>query len=67
LFDCYRTQQRVLKLFAIDVERFRSAPRYDFLQPPHPGRLHYEELNWGITGDRWRQVAAGALTDLEIA
>jgi len=37
LFDCYRTQRRQLQCFAIDVERFRIAPRYDFSAPPHAG------------------------------
>lgn len=46
--------------FPIDVERFREAPEYDFTQPPHEGRLHYEYFDWGMTGDRWRSLASEA-------
>lgn len=59
LFDCYRTQCRQLENFAIDVERFRIAPRYDFLAPPHPGKLFYEALGWPMTGARWRALVHG--------
>jgi hypothetical protein len=67
LFDCYRTQQRVLEAFAIDVERFRPAPRYDFSRPPHAGRLCYENFNWGITAADWRESARAALEELKRA
>jgi len=61
MFDCYRTQARVLEWFEIAEERFRDAPEYDFTQPPHPGTLHYESLNWGISGEMWRNAAQQAL------
>ena len=60
LFACYRTQRSVLANFAIDVERFRLAPRYDFRAPPHAGQLYYESLNWNITGSQWRALARAA-------
>jgi LmbE family N-acetylglucosaminyl deacetylase len=66
MFDCFRTQQHVLKLFPIENEKFRVAPEYDFTRPPHEGRLHYENLNWGIDGARWREHAAQALEQLGI-
>lgn len=57
MFDCYRTQQHVLQYFPIGVERFRLAPRYDFTRPPHPGKLFYEQFNWGMTGERFVRLA----------
>ena len=57
LFACYRTQSRELENFAIDVERFRLAPRYDFSVPPHPGKLFYEALGWPMSGAHWRALA----------
>lgn len=60
-FDCFRSQQHVLKYFPIQEEKFRPAPRYDFTRPPHAGRLHYEQLGWDWTGERWRSLAAEVL------
>jgi LmbE family N-acetylglucosaminyl deacetylase len=67
LFECYRTQQHVLQAFRIDIERFRVAPDYDFTEPPHPGRLFYENFNWGMTGARWRELARRCWQTAEIA
>ena len=56
MFACHASQQAVLKMFSLEVERFRSAPHYDFLAPPHGGRLLYDGLQWrraaehGLTG-----------------
>lgn len=58
MFDRFASQQHVLADFRIDAETFRRAPRYDFTQPPHPGRLHYEQFDWGITGQEWRARVA---------
>jgi len=60
MFDCFVTQQKVLQWFPIEVERFREAPEYDFTQPPHAGKLHYEYFDWGMTGNRWRSLASEA-------
>ena len=64
MFDCFRTQQKVLQWFPIGIERFRAAPYYDFTHPPHPGPLYYELFPWGMTGRRWRELAATALREL---
>lgn len=61
MFQCFRTQQPVLRDFQVTSEKFRDAPRYDFTQPPHPGQLQYEKLGWNITGEMWRARAAEAL------
>lgn len=61
MMDCFVTQRRVLEQFGVETESFRVAPRYDFMVPPHPGRLWYEWFDWGITGEGWRREAAAAL------
>jgi N-acetylglucosamine malate deacetylase 2 len=67
MLDCHVTQRAVLAPFGVAVERFRRAPRYDFGNPPHPGPLHYESQNWGMTGERWRALATAALKELRLA
>lgn len=67
LLDCHESQRRTLSVFPDDVERFRPAPNYDFAMPPHPGRLHYEHYDWGMTGARWRDLAMEALSELGLA
>lgn len=57
MFRQYRSQQGVLESFAMDCERFRRARAYDFLKPPHAGKLWYECLGWPMTGERWRALA----------
>jgi LmbE family N-acetylglucosaminyl deacetylase len=58
MLACFESQQPVLQYFRVGPERFRRAPKYDFGQPPHAGVLHYERLGWGMTGHRWRELAA---------
>jgi LmbE family N-acetylglucosaminyl deacetylase len=60
LLDCYATQRETLAQFPLEVERFRTAPRYDFLAPPHAGALFYEAHGWGITGEQFRAQAREA-------
>jgi N-acetylglucosamine malate deacetylase 2 len=67
MIECFSTQQQVLRLFPLDVECFRTAPSYNFTQAPHPGTLWYERFAWGMTGERWRQLAAEALRRLGMA
>jgi N-acetylglucosamine malate deacetylase 2 len=67
MFDCFATQQVMLAHFKLDAERFRRAPEYSFLKAPHAGKLHYETLNWGIMGQRWRELAAEALNTLGLS
>lgn len=64
LLGCHASQHGVLRHVPLDVERFRPAPDYDFTLPPHPGRLLYEQMPWGITGASWRELAARALAEL---
>jgi LmbE family N-acetylglucosaminyl deacetylase len=64
--DCFRSQREVLAPFPLYRERFRLAPRYRFGAPPHPGTLHYEWYDWGMTGARWRALAREALSALNL-
>jgi len=61
MLDCFQTQKNVLSVFNIEKEAFRFAPRYDFMKPPHEGKLYYEHFDWGITGMNWRGLAGEAL------
>lgn len=61
MFQCFRSQERVLRNFALGPEKFRDAPQYDFTQPPHAGELNYEKLGWNITGEMWRAEATKLL------
>ena len=63
----YASQRDTLRSLPLDVERFRPAPRYDFLRAPHEGLLWYEARDWGIDGARFRELAGEALRELEIA
>lgn len=54
LFECYASQREVLQYFSIEEEPVRRAPVYDFAQPPHGGKLYYENFSWGVTGAQWR-------------
>lgn len=64
MYDCFYTQYGVLRDMPVRVERFRPAPRYDFTEAPHPGRLRYERYPLGIRGKHWRQLAADAMEHL---
>lgn len=57
MFALYTSQREVLRHFPIGEERFRVAPEYNFLEPPHTGTLYYELFPWGIKGSQWRKHA----------
>ena len=65
LLACYVSQSRTLRIFSTAIECFRAAPNYDFTRPPHEGRLFYEQFNWGVTGERWREMARRCLEELD--
>lgn len=66
MFQCFRSQEPVLRHFPILEEKFRTAPQYDFSKPPHSGPLHYETLGWDITGEEWRRSANEAIEVLQV-
>ena len=65
MLDAYASQRLVLESFGTDRERFRTAPEYDFSQPPHEGKLWYECMGWPMTGERWGELAAAAMSIAE--
>ena len=66
MIGCFTSQRELLAGFATEVERFREAPGYDFIRPPHPGELLYERLGWRVNGELWRRCAREALEALGI-
>ncbi len=67
MLACYVTQRRTLSGFAVDTERFRPMPKYDFTLLPNKGRLLYEHQDWGIrTGAEWQAFAMRALAELDL-
>ena len=64
MMAAHDTQRAVLVAFDWDAERFRAMPSFDFTALPNGGRLNYERFAWGMTGDRWRGLAAAALRNL---
>lgn len=62
--SCFTSQAETLSAFEIEEERYRLAPFYDFRQPPHIGKLFYENFPWGIAGAQFRGLAAAALAEL---
>jgi LmbE family N-acetylglucosaminyl deacetylase len=67
MFDCYGSQALTLMPFrALEVERYRMAPDYDFTRPPHDGPLLYEQHKLGMSGAEWREQAAHALRVLSL-
>ena len=60
MLDCFTSQRKTLAAFGVEAESFRPAPTYDFAEPPHDGPLHYDRFDWGMTGERWRALAAAA-------
>lgn len=66
LFDCFRTQARVLQAFQTDYESFRFAPNYNFAEAPHKGLLYYESFDCGMSGKHWRHLAQTAKAKLRL-
>lgn len=61
-FACFRTQGTVLALFAraMQQERFRLSPVYDFTRPAVPGPAYYEHFIPHLTPARFCELAAAA-------
>jgi|SRR5579883_617514 LmbE family N-acetylglucosaminyl deacetylase len=60
LLHCFRSQRETLQYFGTEIERYRIAPTYDFTQPPHSGRLFYEQFSLGITGKDFCKLVQNA-------
>jgi LmbE family N-acetylglucosaminyl deacetylase len=66
MLAAYATQQRTLAPFSSCVERFRLAPDHDFAALPNMGHLLYEAYDWGMTGERWLDLARAALAEYRL-
>lgn len=66
MIQCFRTQVHLLKAYPLDKELFRQAPPYRFTEPPHAGKLYYENFNWSMTGEWWRRLVREALQALRL-
>lgn len=66
LIALFTTQRETLAGWPLQAEGFRRAPRHDFTQPPHGGKLHYEHYDWGMEGPRFRALAQEAMTQLAL-
>ena len=58
LLECFTTQKEVLSCFKLEEERFRIAPVYDFRQRPRIGQVFYDQFPWGMTSQRFCEIAA---------
>jgi N-acetylglucosamine malate deacetylase 2 len=65
LVSCFTTQRETLKGFHDATERFRIAPVYDFSRPPHAGKALYERYPWGMSVDRFCQLALQGEAELD--
>jgi N-acetylglucosamine malate deacetylase 2 len=63
---CHATQRDTLRNLPMHAECYRPAPRYDFTRPPHEWKLNYEHHPWGMTGERFRTLAAQAMSALQL-
>lgn len=64
MLACFASQAEVLAPFGVEVERFRSAPAYDFRAPPIAPPVHYETLGWPMTARRFCALATAALAGI---
>jgi len=65
MLAAFQSQAAVLKLFPVSVEKFRPAPAYNFLEPPHRGHLLYDAFGWD-TYPAWRRRACAAMSSIGI-
>ncbi len=61
---CFSSQQETLAQFSLDFEAYRVAPTYNFTEKPCTHKLLYEYFPWGMTGDRFCELASEALGSL---
>ena len=65
LIACFKTQRETLSGFHDATERFRIAPVYAFTRPPHKGQVLYENFPWGMSSERFCQLALQVETELD--
>jgi LmbE family N-acetylglucosaminyl deacetylase len=64
MMGCFASQSDVLRYFSVDVERFRTAPVYDFSRLPNSGALFYEQFDWGMTGSKFLGITEAVAAEL---
>jgi N-acetylglucosamine malate deacetylase 2 len=64
MFACFETQRESLKASPIGPEKFRQPGKYDFRAPPAKGKLYYEDFQWAVAPEQWRQFAREAWENL---
>ena len=64
--ECFVSQRGLAEVFPVGVERYRTAPDYDFRKPAPPGIAWYDAHGWRIDSARWRECAAAALDELQL-
>lgn len=66
MFRAYASQSETLQYFHTCAESYRIAPRYDFGKLPNNGALLYERYEWGMSRDRWQELAEAARARLDV-
>ncbi|MGJ4944824.1 PIG-L deacetylase family protein [Bradyrhizobium sp. HKCCYLS1011] len=62
----YASQAKVLSRFDPGIERYRTAPDYDFTRAPPPGAALYDRFGWDMTAAKWRALARPLLSGCEV-
>lgn len=64
LYGCFVSQKDLLGSFALDVERFRKAPSYDFTQIPEVPEILYDRYEMGTSSSQWLELSRAASATL---
>jgi LmbE family N-acetylglucosaminyl deacetylase len=60
LYGCYESQKDLLATFALEVERLRKAPAYDFSEPPQAPEILYDRYDLGTRSSQWLERSRAA-------
>jgi N-acetylglucosamine malate deacetylase 2 len=56
LYSCYHSQKVIFQYFPAAHEEYRIAPQYNFTEPPHRGKLYYDNFDWGVKSSEWNSI-----------
>lgn len=65
LYGCYVSQKDLLATFALEVERLRWAPQYDFSKPPEVPEILYDRYELGTSSSHWLELSRAASAKLK--
>lgn len=65
MLSSFASQRRTIEKFTLSPEIFRMARSYCFTEPPHEGKLYYENHWMPMTAGLWRRLAARAIYEYE--